>query len=151
MIPTSKLAEIYQELSDNNVLLFSGKYNFDCGADATIICVAGQYGFFLDIERIRTVTDENMAVGHEWGHFVTGSTYLIGANKGLANWCEGKANRAQIRKLVPFDELKNAIVRDKMNVFELSEHFDVTEDFIRTSINYYTNEKGLSFSNIYCD
>ncbi len=150
MIDTSKLVELYQELIENNILLASGRYNFDCGADATIICMAGKYGFFLDIDKIRTVTDENMAVGHEWGHFVTGSTYLVGASDELADWCERKAHRAQINKLMPFDELKQAIISGKTYAFELAEHFDVTEEFVKDAISYYTQEKGYSFSNIYC-
>ena len=102
--------EIYKKLTENDVLLFSGRYNFECGADAAIICVAGQYGFFLDIDKIRTVKDENMALGHEWGHFVTGSTYLVGANDELKNWCEGTAYKAQINTLIPFDELDRAVL-----------------------------------------
>lgn len=151
MIPTSKLTEIYHDLAENQVMLFSGKYNFDCGADAVIICAGGQYGFFLDIDKIRTVTDENMAVGHEWGHFVTGSTYGMEANDELMRWCEAKAHRAQINKLIPFNELKSAIKEGKTSSFELAEYFDVTEPFVRDAIDYYTSQKGYSFSKAYCD
>ncbi len=151
MIYTSKTVEIYQKLTENDVLLFSGRYNFECGADAAIICVAGQYGFFLDIDKIRTVKDENMALGHEWGHFVTGSTYLVGANDELKSWCESKAYKAQINTLIPFDELDRAVLSGITSTFELAEHFDVTEKLVEDAVNYYINERGYSFSKLYSE
>lgn len=151
MICTSKVVEIYQKLTENDVLLFTGRYNFDCGADAAIICLSGKYGFFLDIDKIKTVTDENMALGHEWGHFITGSTHLVGASAELTNWCERKAYKAQIRTLIPFDELDNAVLSGKTSVFDLAEHFDVTEKFVKDALNYYLNEKGYSFSKLYSE
>ena len=46
---------------------------------------------------------------------------------------------AAIQKLVPVDELEDAISLGYSEPWELAEYFDVTEDFIKKAVCYYTN------------
>ncbi len=60
---------------------------------------------------------------------------------------EWKATRAQIKKLLPFEEMRAAMNAGYTEVWELSEYFDVTEDMVRRAIVYYTGPCGLNFQN----
>lgn len=136
---------MYNELLEMNVSLFSGVYDFDCGSDAAIIRIGDHCGFFLDIDKIRTIKQEKMAVVHEWSHLVTGTTYKIDATPRYVQWCEAKAHRAEIKKLLPFEELKQAVISGINTPAVIAEHFNVPESLVSDAFHYYIEEKGLSF------
>ena len=53
---------------------------------------------------------------------------------------------AQIKKLLPFDDMKAAIVGGICtNDFELAEYFEVTVELVESAVEYYTGHLGLSF------
>lgn len=143
-----KLTKLYNELAGMGVSLFSGRYDFEDEYDATVISTNGLLGIFLDINRIRTVKQELVAVGHEWAHITTGTTYKDGATPAMIQAAERKATRAQIKKLLPFEEMRAAMDAGCTEVCELAERFEVTEDFVQEAIDYYTGPCGLSFQKI---
>lgn len=140
-----KLTRLYNELSSMGVSLFSGRYDFDGEYDALVATKGDLLGMFLDIDRIRTVQQELVAVGHEWAHIATGSTYTMGATPAMIQAAERKATRAQIKKLLPFEEMRAAMEAGYVEPWELAEYFEVTEDFVQEAINYYTGPCGLCF------
>lgn len=146
-----KLTRLYNELSDMGVSLFSGRYAFDGEYDALVVAKDSLLGMFLDIDRIRTVRQELVAVGHEWAHIATGATYTMGATPAMIQAAERKATRAQIKKLLPFDEMRAAMDAGYTEVWELAERFEVTEDFVQEAVDYYTGPCGLSFQKILPD
>ena len=74
-----RLAEIYQDMERNGVFLASGSYHLKGDCDSVVIKDGDNYGVFLDIDRILTVTQETEAVAHEWAHILTGTTYALDA------------------------------------------------------------------------
>lgn len=140
-----KLTEIYNDLSAMGAYLFSGNYAFEDGYDSAVVDIGGYTGIFLDIEKIRTLSAELAAVSHEWAHIVTGTTHSHDAPVRLIAWGETKATRAQIKKLLPYEEMRAAMKSGYREVWELAEYFEVPEDLIRQAIEYYTGPCGLSF------
>lgn len=139
------LIETYADLIRQGVLFFSGGYHFDCGADACTIKYRDRFGMFLDSSRIKTVRQEKEAVVHEWAHITNNATYGIDAPPSVRQKAEETAHRAEIKKLLPFKELRGVIRRGVFQVCELAEYFTVSEDLVRQAIEYYTGPCGLTF------
>lgn len=146
-----KLTELYNDLVNMDVEVMSGCYKMSGECDSTVIRLGNAYGIFLDIDRIRTVCQEVEAVGHEWAHITTGATYTVGATPAMIQAAERKATRAQIKKLLPFEEMRATVDAGYTEVWELAERFEVTEDFVQEAIDYYTGPCGLSFQKILPD
>ena len=132
-----KLIEIYNELADAGVYLGSGSYHLKDECDSVLVCKDGRYGIFLDIDKIRTLVQEKEAVSHEWAHIETGSTYALNASPIVRAQAEHRADKAQIRKIVPKAELDAAVAAGRTELWELAELFDVTEPFMEKAISYY--------------
>lgn len=140
-----KLTELYNELLNMGVDVFSGSYHLSGSCDSTVIQINDWFGVFLDIERIRAPIQELEAVAHEWAHITTGATYTVGATNAVIQRAEMRATRAQIKKLLPFDEMRAAMEAGYTERYELAEYFEVPEDLIQQAVDYYTGPCGLSF------
>lgn len=139
-----KLAEVYRDLTDMGAHIFHGSYHMKGKCDSVAISDGKRYGVFLDTEKITTYSQELEAVSHEWAHLDGGYMYSLGASYYVKRKAEVKADRAQIRRIVPFDELA-PLVRDGLQPWELSERFCVSEKMIQKAIAYYTGPCGLTF------
>ena len=91
----------------------------------------------------RTVQDGNVQervhLGHELGHCVTGSFYNIHATIDCRQRHENRADKWAITHLIPVDDLDQADADGYTEIWELSEHFGVTEDFMRKAVCFYVN------------
>lgn len=58
---------------------------------------------------------------------------------------ENKANAWAVYRLIPWGKLKQAVKNDITEVWDLAEYFDVTEDFMRWALSYYTERKNYKF------
>lgn len=87
--------------------------------------------------RMPTVADETVKLAHELGHCETGSFYNRYAARDVRQKYENRANKWAIKKLIPEDELIEAISKGYREPWELAEYFGVTEDFIRGALEYY--------------
>jgi len=50
-----------------------------------------------------------------------------------------------VHRLIPWSKLRQAVRDGMAEAWELAEHFDVTEDFVRWAIAYYTERKNYKF------
>lgn len=83
-----------------------------------------------------TSSDERVHLGHELGHCETGSFYTEGENKFNRIKSEATATRWAVKNLIQKEKLIALLKKDYQN-WELAEYFNVTEDFIKTSIYLY--------------
>lgn len=142
-----KLTEIYNEFLEKGISVFTGDYNLSDDCDSVVIKYRGRYGVFLDIEKIRTYAQELEAVSHEYAHIETGTTYSIDAPYIVRRKAETRATRAQIKKLLPFNEVREAIRNGYTEPYQLAEFFSVSERFVRQALEYYSGPCGYSFVN----
>lgn len=82
---------------------------------------------------------ERVHLGHELGHCATGSFYNIHAAVDCRQRHENRADKWAIRKLIPVDDLDDAVAGGCTEVWELAERFQVTEEFIRKAVCYYVH------------
>lgn len=140
-----KLEEIYNELLDMGVLVMFGSYGMKGDCDSVVVHGNDMYGIFLDMVKIKTLVQEYEAVSHEWAHIKTGSLYAINAPVLVKRIAEERARRAQIKKIIPFQDLKSALENGITQPYELAEYFSVSEKMVVDAFNYYTGPCGLSF------
>lgn len=84
-------------------------------------------------------SQERVHLAHEIGHCVTGSFYNIHAAVDCRQRHENRANKWAISQLIPLEELDDAIAMGCTEVWELAEHFGVTENFIRKAVCWYVH------------
>ena len=92
----------------------------------------------IDTLKFTTQAEEKVALAHEIGHCVTGSFYNRYSPYDIRAQHEYRANKQAVLRLIPFDELLQAFENGKTTVYDLAEHFNVTEGFIRLAIEVYT-------------
>jgi len=94
----------------------------------------------LDSRQFRTQAEEKVALGHEVGHCLTGSFYNRYSRFDLRVRHERRANKKAAYILIPLDVLITALESPWNSVFDLAEHFGVTENFMRITLEIYENE-----------
>lgn len=87
--------------------------------------------------KLESRADELVALAHELGHCETGSFYNKYALLDIRAKHERRADKWAIKKLVPRDELINALSKGYIEIYELAEYFEVTEDFMRKALEFY--------------
>lgn len=84
-------------------------------------------------------TVEKVHLAHELGHCCTGSFYSIHTAVDHRQRHENRADKWAIRKLVPKSALDDAVANGCTELWELAEHFDVTEQFMHKAVCYYVH------------
>lgn len=82
---------------------------------------------------------ERTHIAHELGHCLTGSFYSIYTARDCRQRHENRADKWAIQALIPVDALNEAILRGYTEIWDLAEHFGVTEEFMRKAICYYVH------------
>lgn len=134
----TRLFDLYRELHNNGVLFFNRTLPFsqkDTIA-ATIEC-GGTYGIFIDADKLSSRSEEAVTVAHEAGHCMTGSTHQLYSPFEVIQKHENTADKWAIKKLIPKEELYDKILSGCTDIWELAEHFNVTEDFLRKALCFY--------------
>ena len=93
----------------------------------------------IDDSVMQSRAEERVHLAHELGHCVTGAMYNIRCPIMPRQRYERIADAYAIKKLVVEDELRR-VIDDRegdISVWELSEWFDVTEDFMRKALAFY--------------
>lgn len=98
------------------------------------------YYIGIDDERLESSKDERVHIAHELGHCVTGAFYYENSPVDNRGKCEATADRWAVKKLINKDELKRQIKRG-LEIWELAEYFNVTEEFIKKAFYLYFEVK----------
>lgn len=99
----------------------------------------GDCGIGINPFMLKSESDEKVKLAHELGHCETGAFYNMYSPFDIRSKHEYTANKWAIKKLVPEDELKEAC-KFCANRWELSQHFEVTEDFMQKALDYYKEQ-----------
>lgn len=93
----------------------------------------------IDDSVMQSRAEERVHLAHELGHCVTGAMYNIRCPIMPRQRYERIADAYAIKKLVDEDELRRVIDEREgdISVWELSECFDVTEDFMKKALAFY--------------
>ena len=77
---------------------------------------------------------ETVHLSHELGHCLTGSFYTAHSPFDLRRRHENRADKWAIRALIPAEALDEAVAAGKCTLWELADHFGVTEDFMEKAV-----------------
>ena len=77
---------------------------------------------------------ERVHLGHELGHCLTGSFYNVYTPYDVRLRHEHRADKWAIRHLIPAKALDEAVAAGHTQMWELAEHFGVTEAFMRKAV-----------------
>lgn len=94
----------------------------------------------IDPFKLTGGTDEKLKLAHELGHCMTGSFYNEDASCDIRQKHENKADKWAVEKVIPVDELDEAIADGYSEIWSLADHFGVTEAFMKKAICWHTYE-----------
>ena len=100
----------------------------------------------MDPFRIETTAQERVHLAHELGHCETGAFYNVHSSLDIREKQEARANVWAVSRLVPAEEFMNALCNGVVEIWELAEYFDVTEDFIRKDAEIYKVKNALQLN-----
>lgn len=111
-------------------LSYTGSMSVDMGER----CYIG-----IDPAIVSTETLERVHLAHEIGHCVTGSFYNRYAAADIRQRHENRADKWAVKKLISAAALDRAVANGYTELWELAEHFGVTEDFMKKAVCWYTH------------
>lgn len=82
---------------------------------------------------------ERVHLSHELGHCLTGSFYNIYAAIDSRQRHENRADKWSIHHLIPVEELDDAIAEGHTELWDLADHFGVTESLIKKAVCLYVH------------
>lgn len=82
---------------------------------------------------------ERVHLAHELGHCVTGSFYNIYAEVDHRRRHENRADKWAVRRLIPVEQLDDAVAQGCTELWALADRFGVTESFMRKAVCYYVH------------
>lgn len=131
----TNLVGLYQIADEDNIMVdcYALKYN----PSISIMNSDGNCFIAIDPMQLLSDTDEKMKLAHELGHCETGAFYNINTSLQNRGQCEHRADVWAIKKLIPKDELNEAVKNGHNELWELAEYFDVPEPFVKKAIDYY--------------
>ena len=139
------LPELYAQASSQNIPVYRHPMA-RCGSMSLMLsdgsCVIG-----MDDRVADGGTQERVHLSHELGHCCTGSFYNIYASRDLRERHENRADKWAIRRLIPVSDLDDAIAAGHTELWDLAEHFGVTETFLKKTICLYVH--GNTASELY--
>lgn len=142
----TKLTQFYEELYNMGAVLIAENRRLPGDTDAMVIEDNGEYAVFFDLTKLPDEVSELMAASHEWAHIVTGATYRIGATPAQIQWAENRALRKQIERLLPYEEIVQAVDLGFTECWSIAEFLGLPERFVRDAIAYYSGPCGLTLS-----
>lgn len=93
----------------------------------------------IDSRVAACAVDHRVHMAHELGHCETGAFYNRRASCDIRQKHENTADKWAIAKLVPREELDQAVKDGHTELWDLAECFGVTEDFMRKAVCLYKN------------
>ena len=99
----------------------------------------GSYAIAIDPWKMDTLGQETVCLAHELGHCRTGSFYNRLATLDIRQKHENRADKWAVRHLISADQLDDAVANGYDTLWDLAEHFGVTEDFMRKVVCWYTH------------
>lgn len=95
------------------------------------------YGIAIDPFKIKSTPDLVHKLAHEIGHCITGSFYNRYSDYDCCQRHENRADKWAINHLIPVNDLDEAVACGYCEIWDLAEHFGVTEEFMKKTVCYY--------------
>lgn len=131
------LQEFYHIADQENIVI--DRFALSSRDALSIMDDDGSCFIAIDPERIINDADERTKIAHELGHCVKGAFYNRYSDYDCRQRHENTADKWAISQLVPVDELDQAVSEGCCEIWELAEHFGITESLMRKAVCYYVH------------
>ena len=105
----------------------------------SIMDLTGACYIAIDPRKLTSKADERNKLAHELGHCCTGAFYNRYSPYDCRKRQENRADKWAIRQLIPASDLDEAIALGCTELWQLAEHFSVSEEFIRKAVCYHVH------------
>lgn len=95
----------------------------------------------IDPMKLTSTAEEKRKLAHELGHCKTGSFYSRYAIFEVRGRLEWRAEKWSINKLIPKDELYSCYKNGITEPWEIAEHFNLPEEFVKKAMCYYSDQE----------
>ena len=126
-----QLASLYRCAQRNHIPVL--RYPLPrCGS----LSVQTEQGYFIGMDQAvcDNAAQERTHLSHELGHCLTGSFYNVYTPFDVRLRHEHRADKWAIRRLIPAKALDEAVAAGHTQLWDLAEHFGVTEAFMRKAV-----------------
>lgn len=127
---------LLQEAEDNNIEVIEFTFESDCMA----MCVDNIIALS---DKLVTVREKKCVLAEEFGHYHTTVGNILDLNNTCNRKQELKARKYAYEKLITLEDLIKASYEGCTNTYELAEYLDVTEKFLKDTLEHYQNKYGL--------
>lgn len=136
-------SDFYEYCKNNDVDVIS--FN-RLPADAATIRYHGYYSVGLNFCRMLTVRQVRTAMMHESGHLRTGALHKVNSPFQIMEQSEHRADADSFRRYLPAEEIRAAIKQGYTEPWQLSEYFDLDEEYIKKALRYWRECRGVDFN-----
>lgn len=116
-------------------------FNLPKNGAVSVMTSCGNCAIGLDNSKYYSQAERTTMLAHELGHCISGAFYNEFSPFSLKSKCEKKADEWAILNCVPYTELVKAYSDGVSTVYELAEHFGVSETLIVKAREYYSERE----------
>lgn len=130
-----RLDELYEYAESENIDIYATALPLNQSIsimDDDLNCYIG-----LDYDQIHSTAEEKRKLAHEIGHCETGAFYNQYSDLDIISKHEYSADKWACEKLLPKEEMIRAFELGYVEVWQIAEYFDVTEDLVRKAAWIY--------------
>lgn len=124
-----------------DVIPFAG-----CPQPGATVRDEGLYAVFLDFSKIRSTRLLRGVCYHELGHVATGALHKVDSPYELVERSEYRAKRWAAENYLTEADFREAFRLGYTELWQLSEYFDLPESDIQSALVYWTDSKGIEFT-----
>lgn len=140
-----QIPELYRQAKQEHIDIL--RYPLKETGSLSIQLPGGECCIGMDDRVLDSGIQERVHLTHELGHCMTGSFYNIHAAADLRERHENRADKWAIRRLIPVEQLDDAIAAGHTDLWDLADYFGVTEAFLKKAICLYVH--GNTASELY--
>ena len=129
------LNDLYNYAINEDIVVFDHKAPVTISV--SIMTDTGNCYIGIDYNAIKSEVQERERLAHEVGHCVRGAFYNRYSLLDLKSKHEYRADKWAIERLLPKEEMAEAFEYGIVEVWELAEYFEVSEEFIKKAAYIY--------------
>ena len=133
------LNELYDLAEQHGIRVDEFKLSKD--TNSLSVYIDGMYAIAIDISKLKTNAEIITALSHELGHCETHSFYNIHNILDVKSKHEYRADKWACERLMPKDKVKSAFRQEYVEVWQLAEYFDVTEELVKKAMKIYFDKE----------
>jgi len=133
----TRLELLYNEIDNSDITHIPTKSTRN---PAYTLRVNRDYAIVMNERAFSSNAQRLVVLAHEKAHCDTGAVYSAYAPLITMEQCEARANKGSVYMLMPLGDLIDAFEHGITQIYELAEHFEVTEVLVTFALNLYAEE-----------